>query len=130
MPTTTTTAAIVTITFEELKTPKGNLKARKAIDSKKRLVVKVSGVEAFLAGTAITRAAGGTASVVGGGVGEVVLTVAIIAGVVAVVGLAVVAVVCLEGMNKGYRVTAKHRIRNKDTIFDDELEIILVPPGS
>ena len=54
----------------------------------------------------------------------VVITIAVIAGLVAIAGLGVVATVCILGINAGYRVEAVHRIRSKTDVFDDELTII------
>ena len=132
--TTATATAPLTLTVEELRTAKGALKARKAIAAGTPLTVRITGPEAFLAGTAITRTADAgagadtAAGVVDGGA-TVVITIAVIAGLVAIAGLGVVATVCILGINAGYRVEAVHRIRSKTTIFDDELTIILVPPS-
>lgn len=120
----------VIVTFDELKRPEGNLKARRAVDARKQVVIRIDGVKAFIGASGIERSApGATSTVVSGGVAEVALTIAIVAGVVAVVGLSVVAVVCLYGMEKGYSVTSRHRTGATGSVFDDELEIILVPPA-
>ena len=132
----TTTAprtAPLTLTAEDLKTAKGNLKARKAIAAGKPLVIRVNGLEGFLAGTAITRTAtaggGATATIVDGGA-TIVVTAAAIAAIGAIAGLGVVAAVCIAGINAGYRVTATHIVHSQGTIFDDELKIVLVPPAA
>ena len=131
----TTTAprtAPLTLTAEDLKTAKGNLKARKAIAAGKPLVIRVNGLEGFLAGTAITRTAtagGGATAIVDGGA-TIVVTAAAIAAIVAIAGLGVVAAVCIAGINAGYRVTATHIVHSQGTIFDDELKIVLVPPAA
>src|SRR6476619_1990359 len=98
--TTATTTAPLSLTVEELRTAGGALKARKAIAAGKPLTVKVTGPEAFLAGTAITRTgnagADQAAGVVDGGA-TVVITIAVIAGLLAIAGLGVVVTVCILG---------------------------------
>jgi hypothetical protein len=149
--TTTTTARATTsktvrLTKEELNTAKGKLKAQKAIKDRRRVEITVEGLEAFLVASALGRSARAnndadatTAAVAPDttdrqtitpmltGV-EVALTVAIVVGVVAVVGLVVVAVVCLDGMDKGYTVKARHRT-NGEGFLDDEIYFILIPPA-
>jgi hypothetical protein len=130
---TITTTAPLTLTLDDLRTAKGNLKARKAIAAGTPLVIRVTGLEGFLAGTAIARTtsadAGAAVAVVDGGA-TVVVTLAAIAAIVAIAGLGVVATVCIVGINAGYRVTATHVAHSEGTIFDDELKIVLVPPGA
>lgn len=119
----------VTLTVDDLNTRKGNLKARKALAAGRPLVITVEGKDAFTLGKSLP-GAGANANIVGGGVGEVVLGVAFFATVVALMGLAVVAVICMYGMSLGYRVKAVHNINNKELIFDDTVTFILVPPGA
>lgn len=122
-----TASTTVALTHEQLKTPKGNLKARKALDDGKRVTITVTGPEAFAVGSAIARNGGPGVSTVTGV--EVALAAVVIAGVVAALGLGVVAVVCLYGMHLGYTVRARHEVRSQGTVFDDRLVFILVPPA-
>jgi hypothetical protein len=119
---TTTTATTITITVGS---PDWIQKASKAIDQKNRVTLVIKGPEALTTAEAIRRTDAG-ASKIGGE--EVAIAIAIVIGVIAVVGLGVVAAVCLYGMNKAYKVWARHRV-NGPSPFDDELLIILTPPA-
>jgi hypothetical protein len=114
-------------------------KAMDAINDKKSFKLVVVGVEANTAGEALRRRGiksvereikqpkgldfEGTSTVRE----FITLTVAIVVGVIAVVGLGTVASVCLYGMSLGYNIKVNHKI-NGFLPFDDELEFILVPP--
>jgi hypothetical protein len=100
-------------------------RANGAIDHKERVALVVRGSQALTVAEGIRRFNGTNIS----GVLPVVVSVAIIVGVIAVVGLGVLAAVCLYGINKGYSVKARH-ITHGPVPFDDELEITLEPPAS
>jgi len=96
-------------------------RAYRAINSKKKISLVLKGIEASTLWTAIQRTVNPHREV------AVSITVAIIIGVIAVMGLGVLAAVCLHGINNGYNVKAKHKTRGPMP-FDDELVFDLTPP--
>lgn len=112
-------------------------KAMDAINAKQRFSLVVVGLEANTAGEALRRRDFSVkreikdptiASYEGQRPRDpVTLTVAIVVGVIAVVGLGTVASVCLYGMSLGYNIHAVHKIKG-ESILDDQLEFVLVPP--
>ena len=112
------------VTTIQVGSPNWERKAHKAIDEKKRVRLVVKGVVAQTAAEALRRNPG--ISMVTGA--EVAITATIVIGIIAVVGLGVVAAVCLYGISKGYKVKARHRAKGPMP-FDDELYINLVPPA-
>lgn len=101
-------------------------RAQELLSQKEPFVLKITGPQAALAGLALQRSDinATTSNLVAEGV---VITAAIVVGVIAVVGLGVVATVCIIGMNQGYSVKARHKTKGPMP-FDDELELELVPP--
>src|SRR5689334_11047765 len=112
-------------------------KAMDAINAKKRFSLVLTGLEANTAGEALRRR---DVNLVKRKIKNpeiattevttkepVTLTVAIVVGVIAVVGLGTVASVCLYGMSLGYKINVEHEI-NGFLPFDDKLKFDLVPP--
>jgi hypothetical protein len=102
-------------------------KAKKTIDGKKRFKLVVQGQQAHTGGEAIRRNTSGVSGIIG--VDDVALTAAIVVGVIAVVGMGVVAAVCLYGMGLGYKINATHEV-NGPNPFDDKLIFDLQPPAN
>lgn len=101
------------------------IKTKDAIDQKKHVKLVVKGIQAQTTAEALRRNSS-TSNITGA---EVALAAAVIIGIIAVVGLGVVAAVCLYGINQGYKVVARHRVKGPMP-FDDELEFDLQPPPS
>jgi hypothetical protein len=102
-------------------------KANSAIDKGKRIKLKIVGMDAFTLGEALKRQITGTPKTLEP-VTTIAVTSAIVVGVIAVVGLGVMAAVCLYGISKGYTIVATHRTRGPNP-FDDELTFDLKPPA-
>lgn len=145
----------VTFPYKTLNRTKEQLKARKALDKKQKVVIVVTGFEAFLLsgalqpflpnakakggqlvpanasnGAALTAASTARSSEPSGAgqsfTGvEVAIAIAIVVGAVAAIGLATVAAICTYGMDRGYKMDIKHRVSAKG---DHQLDLILVPP--
>lgn len=116
MPTSTITIRVGSSKWEE--------KAIAAINQKKRTKLVVKGSEGQTTAEALRRNPA-TSKITGAE--DVALAAGIIVGIIAVVGLGVVAAVCLYGISQGYKVAARHRARGPMP-FDDELEFDLRPP--
>jgi hypothetical protein len=101
-------------------------KATKAIDKKRRIRLILKGPQALPVGEALRRAPGGgpLSGVVG--VDDVALTATICITIIAGLGLAVLAAVCIYGINQGYLVAASHRVHGPMP-FDDKLIFDLKP---
>lgn len=144
MPPTIVASTALKLTLEELKTPQGTLKAKKAIAQGRKVVIKADGAEGFLLGSALSSHAvapnNGNGSIAAAApdtddtvpasaVAEtIVITVAIVVGVIAVIGLGFLAAICLDGMNKGFTVTAIRK--TSSDLFEDETRVVLTPPVS
>ena len=104
--------------------PNWTKKAMGAIDQHKRITLVVSGPQAYAAWEALLHSqnTGGTATAVDPVSGTVVLGVAIVVGVIAVVGLGVLAAVLMYAIHQGYCPTASHKTKGP-LPFDDELYI-------
>jgi hypothetical protein len=113
--------------------PNWEKKAIRAVDQKKQFELVVQGPQAQAAGEAIKRSVRtprGIRPMADPVVTPtVLLTAAVIVGVIAVVGLGVMAAVCLYGISKGYTVYARH-IAKGPWPFDDQLIFKLVPPSA
>ncbi|HWA05158.1 MAG TPA: hypothetical protein VG961_01325 [Ignavibacteria bacterium] len=96
-------------------------RAYRAINSKKRINLVLKGIEASTLWTAIQRTVNPHREV------AVAITAAIVIGVIAALGMGVLAAVCMYGMNRGYTVKAKHKVKGP-LPFDDELSFELYPP--
>jgi hypothetical protein len=111
-----------------------NDKATRLIDRRKKLTLVIKGIEAGAAWEAIKNRSSrewAQRSRTGALPREpvtVAVTLAIVLGVFAVVGLGVVGAVCIYGIHKGYNVKAKHRVTGP-MIWDHRLELVLVPPA-
>ena len=98
-------------------------KAIDAINQKKRVKLVVKGLEAQTTAEALRRNPA-TSNITGA---EVVIAAGIFAGIIAVLGLGVVAAVCLYGISQGYKIKARHKTKGPMP-FDDELVFDLQPP--
>jgi hypothetical protein len=96
-------------------------RAYRAINSKKRLNLVLKGLDASNIWTAIQRTVNPHREV------AIAITATIVIGVIAALGMGVLAAVCLYGMNMGYTVKAKHKVKGPMP-FDDELTFELYPP--
>jgi hypothetical protein len=96
-------------------------RAYRAINSKKRVNLVLKGIDASNIWTAIQRTVNPHREA------AVAITAAIVIGVIAALGMGVLAAVCLYGMNRGYTVKAKHKVQGP-LPFDDELTFELYPP--
>jgi hypothetical protein len=98
-------------------------KAMKAINQKKRVLLAVTGPQAAAAAAALRTRENQQGAV------PIVLAAAIIVGVIAVVGMGVLAAVCLFGMHKGYNVKARQEASGAPFPFNIKLIFELVPPA-
>lgn len=96
-------------------------RAYRAINSKKRLNLVLKGLDASNIWIAIQRTVNPHREV------AIAITATIVIGVIAALGMGVLAAVCLYGMNMGYTVKAKHKVKGPMP-FDDELTFELYPP--
>jgi uncharacterized protein YhdP len=96
-------------------------RAYRAINSKKRVNLVLKGIDASTLWTAIQRTVNPHREA------AVAITAAIVIGVIAALGMGVLATVCIYGMSAGYTVKAKHKVKGPMP-FDDELTFELYPP--
>lgn len=102
-------------------------KANRAINQKKRINLKLVGYDAFNLGEALRRFNRSTRASFVEPTTAVVITSAIVIGVIAVVGLGVLATICLYGISRSYTIKATHKVKGP-LPFDDQLTLDLVPP--
>ena len=96
-------------------------RAYRAINSKKKISLVLKGIEASTIWTAIQRTVNPHREV------AVAITATIVIGAIAALGMGVLAAICLHGMNMGYTIKAKHKVKGPMP-FDDELTFDLKPP--